>query len=63
MKTVYIATLKGVFLGVFSNPNLASQSSVVSGNFGTKKAETSWGWAITTHQGIVEVRPHTLDPK
>jgi hypothetical protein len=60
---VYIATQNEKILGIFSNPHLASGSIAVNSGYGVKSVETSWGWVLTTHTGIVQVREFPLDPK
>lgn len=63
MDEVYLAWLQGKLLGVFTKPHLASSSSVVTQGYGVRMEETPWGHAITTRQGIVELRRVPLDPK
>lgn len=63
LKNVYVATLGGKILGVFSRPHLAGDCKAITCGYGHKTIETSWGWVLDTHQGIVEVRSFPLDPK
>ena len=60
---VYVATLSDKMLGVFTSPHLASSSRAVTGGAGVRTEETSWGWAIVTKNGVVELREVETDPK
>ncbi len=60
---VYVATLKGVVLGVFTELSLVSSSEKITQGYGVEIQSTHWGTAISTKQGIVEVRVHSVNPR
>ena len=60
--TVYLAYEGKKLLGVFGSEGEAVNSPVVTGGYGARVVQTSWGWTVQARRGLVVIYPRDLNP-